>query len=394
MVADLPYAGLKVFDATQGVAGPHCALLLAQHGADVIKVEPLTGDWGRALGKTFGDHCAHSIAFNRGKRSIALDLKHKEALAIAKRLASEADAVLESYRPGVMDRLGLGYEAVRGDNPGVVYLSVTGYGQQGPYRDRPVTDSVIQAFSGWMSINRDHAGTPQRISIIAIDVMTGLYAFQAVAPALYRKALKGTGCYLDISLMQAAAAFQAAKIVEYQLEGSEPQVLGVPVGTFKAQDGYININARRQGHYEALCAWLGRPELASDPRFATVAARFQHEATLMAILKPLIESHTVAALVKACEEGDILHAPVATYGDLMADAQVKAVGAIPWLDHSGVGAIPMPNIPGTPALGPTSPMAHSPHLGQHTRDVLRGLGYRDPDIDALAAAKVIGLGPA
>ena len=394
MADDLPYAGLKVFDATQGVAGPHCALLLAQHGADVVKVEPLGGDWGRALGKTFGDHCAHSLAFNRGKRSIALDLKHPEALAIAQRLAREADAVLESYRPGVMDRLGLGYEAVRRDNPGTVYLSVTGYGQTGPYRDRPVTDSVIQAFSGWMSINRDHEGTPQRIAIIAIDVMTGLYAFQALAPALYRKALKGTGCYLDISLMQAAAAFQAAKIVEYQLEGEAPQVLGVPVGTFKARDGYININARRQGHYQALSAWLGRADLASDPRFATVAARFTNATALMAILKPLIESHTVAELTRACADGDILHAPVATYGDLMADAHVKAVGAIAWLEHSGVGAIPMPNIPGTTPITPDGPMRHSPHLGEHTRDVLRGLGYRDPDIEALAAAKAIGLGPA
>ncbi len=158
---------IRVFDATQGVAGPHCAMLLAQHGVDVIKVEPLACDWGRAIGKKHGEHCAYGLAVNRGKRSIALDLKHPDGIAIAQKLASEADVVLESFRPGV------------------IYLSVTGYGQEGPYNGRPFTDSVIQAYSGWMSINKDKDRIPQRISIIAIDVMTGLYGFQAVAPALY-----------------------------------------------------------------------------------------------------------------------------------------------------------------------------------------------------------------
>ncbi|HKK31465.1 MAG TPA: CoA transferase, partial [Alphaproteobacteria bacterium] len=178
------FEGIRVFDATQGVAGPHCAMLLAQHGADVVKLEPMAGDWGRAIGKKHGEHSAYGLAVNRGKRSIAVDLKNPEGVAIAKRLAAGADVVLESFRPGVMGRFGLDYASVKTGNPSVIYLSVTGYGQEGPYSKRPVTDSVIQAYSGWMSINKDKDGLPQRISIIAVDVMTGLYAFQAVAPAL------------------------------------------------------------------------------------------------------------------------------------------------------------------------------------------------------------------
>ena len=242
---DLPFAGLKVCDATQGVAGPHCAMLLAQHGADVVKVEPIDGDWGRNIGKTHGDYCAYALSVNRGKRSIAVDLKNDQGLAIAQRLAYGADVVLESFRPGVMGRFGLDYDTVRQHTDDVVYLSVTGYGQKGPNSKLPVTDSIMQAFSGLMSINRDPSGMPQRIGIIAIDVFTGLYAFQAISPALYRRAMRGKGAYLDISLMQAAAAFQTAKMIEHHLEGDKIQSVGVPVGTFQTKDGHMNINARR-----------------------------------------------------------------------------------------------------------------------------------------------------
>ena len=155
MTDERPLSGIKVCAATQGVAGPHSTMLMAQHGADVIKVEPLDGDWGRTLGKVYGDHCAHSVIFNRGKRSIAIDLKVDEGRALAQQLARDADVVVESFRPGVMSRFGLGYDDVRKDNPDVIYLSVTGFGQGGPNRDLPVTDAVIQAFSGLMSINRD-----------------------------------------------------------------------------------------------------------------------------------------------------------------------------------------------------------------------------------------------
>ena len=202
MTSRKPLEGINVFDATQGVAGPHATMLLAQHGANVIKVEPLDGDWGRTLGKVYGDLCAHAVTFNRGKRSIALDLKSTDGIKVAQKLAADADIVVESFRPGVMARFGLDYMSIKAKRNDVIYLSVPGFGQEGPNKDLPVTDSVIQAFSGFMSINRDNEGTPQRLGMIAIDVMTGLYAYQAISSAIIARIRYGEGAYIDCSLMQ------------------------------------------------------------------------------------------------------------------------------------------------------------------------------------------------
>lgn len=370
------FEGIRVFDATQGVAGPHCAMLLAQHGADVVKVEPIAGDWGRSIGKKHGEHCAYGLSVNRGKRSIALDLKHPEGLAIAQKLAAEADVVLESFRPGVMGRFGLDYASIKAKNPGVIYLSVTGYGQEGPYNGRPVTDSVIQAYSGWMSINKDKDGLPQRISIIAIDVMTGLYAFQAVAPALYLKSRTGEGQYLDVPLAGAAGAFMAGKMIEYRLEGPEPAVLGAPVGTFQTKDGFINMNARRDAHFAALCDMLGLEEWKSDPRFADQQKRIENEAALMEIIRPRMADKTSAEWLKLLDEADILAAKVNDFGDIFEDPQVKAVGQVEWIEQNGFDVtLPVPQIPGQPKIEPGSFLAHVPEPGEQTDEILAEAGF-------------------
>lgn len=384
------FEGIRVFDATQGVAGPHCAMLLAQHGADVVKVEPMGGDWGRAIGKQHGEHSAYGLSVNRGKRSIALDMKHPEGVAIARKLAFEADVVLESFRPGVMGRFGLDYESVKAKNPGVVYLSVTGYGQQGPYSKRPVTDSVIQAYSGWMSINRDKDGLPQRISIIAIDVMTGLYAFQAVAPALFLRSRTGEGQYLDVPLAAAAAAFQAGKMIEYRLEGAEPSVLGAPLGTFKTSDGFINMNARRDAHFLALCDMIGQPEWKDDPRFATQESRIANEAALMEVIRPAMETKTSEEWLTLLEQADILAAKVNDYGDLFEDPQVKAVDQVVWLNQKGFDqTLPVPQIPGQPRIEPGSFLAHVPDAGEQADEILAEIGYDADRIAALRSDKAI-----
>lgn len=384
------FEGIRVLDATQGVAGPHCAMLLAQHGADVVKVEPMGGDWGRAIGKQHGEHSAYGLSVNRGKRSIALDLKHPEGVAIAQKLAFEADVVLESFRPGVMGRFGLDYESVKAKNPGVVYLSVTGYGQQGPYSKRPVTDSVIQAYSGWMSINRDKDGLPQRISIIAIDVMTGLYAFQAVAPALFLRSRTGEGQYLDVPLAAAAAAFQAGKMIEYRLEGAEPSVLGAPLGTFKTSDGFINMNARRDAHFLALCDMISQPEWKDDPRFASQESRIANEAALMEVIRPAMETKTSEEWLTLLEKADILAAKVNDYGDLFEDPQVKAVDQVVWLNQKGFDqTLPVPQIPGQPRIEPGSFLAHVPDAGEQADEILAEIGYDADQIAALRSDKAI-----
>lgn len=390
MSDELPFSGVKVFDATQGVAGPHATMLLAQYGAEVTKIEPLEGDWGRTLGKMYGDLCAHAVTFNRGKKSIALDLKSKEGLAIAQKLASEADVVVESFRPGVMKRFGLGYEDVRKNNEKVVYLSVTGFGQEGPYSKLPVTDSVIQAFSGWMTLHRDADGTPMRSGMIAVDVMTGLYAFQAISTALMRQFRFGKGAYIDCSLMQSAAAFQAAKMMEWHLEGGQPQVLYVPVGTMKTKDGYINITAMREHHYVSLCKVLGRDELATDPRYDTRDKRIEREKELMPIIREEFLKKTTDEWAKELTEAGVMNAKVSTYDDFMADEHVKAVEALRWVEHQGLGSVPMLNIPGLPKIPGPGGLAECPHVGQHSLEILKAAGYSEHDVSNFLAGKAVG----
>ncbi|HSJ42971.1 MAG TPA: CoA transferase, partial [Xanthobacteraceae bacterium] len=182
---EAPYRGLRVLDFGQGIASPYCAMLLGVYGAEIIKVEPPEGDWSRYLGTTHGSHTALSAVYNRGKRSLCLDLKHSDGIAIAKRLARDCDVLIEGFRPGVAARLGLGYEELSRENPGLIYLSVSGFGQQGPYAKRPGSDSVAQAFSGLVSVNVGNDKTPHRVGTTISDVATGVYAFQAIATALF-----------------------------------------------------------------------------------------------------------------------------------------------------------------------------------------------------------------
>ena len=218
---DLPFEGVKVLDLSQGVAGPYCGMHLARNGADVIKVEPTgSGCWSRQLGKWTGDHTAHSVIVNRAKRSLAVDLKTADGVAIVQRLARDCDVLLQNFRVGKIDKFALDYESVRKSNPEVIYLSITGFGPKGPRCDDPATDSVMQAYSGMMSINRGPTGVPQRIEMLAIDFSTGLYAVQAVAAALYRKATRGRGAYIETSLLESSLALQEGAMMEQYLQGA------------------------------------------------------------------------------------------------------------------------------------------------------------------------------
>jgi len=382
------YAGLRVVDLSQGVAGPHCGMLFALNGADVVKVEPPDGDWGRSIGKRHGDFSAYAIAFNRGKRSVAIDLKRAEGREVVAQLVMRADVVIENNRPGVLARFKLDYEQVRASNPSVVYVSVTGFGQDGPNKDMPATDSILQAYSGLMSVNRDATGMPQRIGVLVIDVVTGLYAHQAAATALYRRATRGGGRHVTVSLMDAIGAVQAGKILEFHLEGEHGQPGGVPVATYEAADGYITINARRDPHWVALCQILGLPDLARDPRYATADARLAHEAQLMPLRRERVKLRTMGDLQSALTAGDVLHAPVNDYRRYLDDAHVAATGAVFWVEHAMVGRIPLHRIPGLDPPASGSAAARSPAVGEHTRTVLEEIGLTPSAIAALEAAGV------
>src|ERR1700739_798276 len=213
------YAGLRVLDLGQGVAAPYCALCVGMSGAQIVKIEPLAGDWSRGLGTRYGDHTAMSAHYNRGKRSLALDLKAPAAREIALSLAMRADVVIEGFRPGVAARLGLGCDELRARNPRLLYVSVSGFGQEGPYAALPCTDSVAQAFSGLMSVNLGNDGTPHRVGAIIVDSLTGLYAAQAVGVALYARERRSEGQRLEVSLTECAAAILGHKLAEHMLEG-------------------------------------------------------------------------------------------------------------------------------------------------------------------------------
>ena len=389
---DLPFSGVRVLDLSQGVAGPYCGMHFARNGADVVKLEPPgTGCWSRQLGKAIGDQTAHSVVVHRGKRSLAVDLKTPEGLEIAKRLAAECNVMIQNYRVGKLAKLGLDYEAVAKVNPKVVYVAVTGFGQEGPRRDQPATDSVMQAYTGMMSINRDINGLPQRINMLAIDFSTGLYAFQAASAALYGQAVKGKGKLIETSLLESAMVFQEGAIRESHLQGGESEPIGMPVGSFKTKDGYMSINARRDPHFWKFCKLIGKEEWIDDPRFADARSRVENRDELLVQIRPIVETKTSDAWNKLISEADILNAKVQTHLDLFDDPQVSAVDALRWVENDTLGRVPMASVPGQPIPATDDPLTHSPHLGEHNEEVLSELGYSSEDIDALKAKGVIGV---
>jgi crotonobetainyl-CoA:carnitine CoA-transferase CaiB-like acyl-CoA transferase len=385
-----PLEGLKVVDFSQGIAGPYSGLMLAQSGATVIKVEPLEGDWCRTLGQMYGDLSSHAVACNLGKKSIALDLKSEAGLEIAQKLVEEADVIIESFRPGVMAKFGLDYPSVVTRNRNVIYLSVSGFGQQGLYSTLPTTDTVIQAFSGWMSITKDQNGAPTKTGMVAIDFITGLYASQSLLKALLARGLRGKGSYIDCNMMQAAAAFQGAKIIEHHLQdGQTGAPLYVPVGNMKTTDGYIAITAMREHHYASLCTVLGRDDLATDLRFNTREKRVANRDELMKVIGVEFEKNSTAYWAQGLTEAGVMNSPVNTYTEFLEDKHATAGGSFAWIDHAGLGQIPLVHAPGFAPFVAADSRAQSPVIGEHTQDLLSELGYSDAQINQWAAVKAI-----
>ena len=388
---DLPFQGVKVLDLSQGVAGPYCGMHFARNGADVIKLEPPgTGCWSRQLGKATGDQTAHSVVVNRGKRSLAVDLKAPDGLEIAKKLATECNVMIQNYRVGKLEKLSLDYDSVAKINPKIIYVAVTGFGQNGPRRDQPATDSVMQAYTGMMSINRDINGLPKRINMLAIDFATGLYVFQAAAAALYGQAIRGRGKLIETSLLESAMVFQEAAIIESYLQGGDVEPIGMPVGSFKTKDSFISINARRDTQFKSFCTVIGREEWIDDPRFVGPRQRVANRDFLLSQICPIIETKTSEEWTKLMSEADILNAKVQTHLNLFEDKQVQAVNAIRWVENDTLGRIPMATVPGQPIPETGDRFTHSPHLGEHNEEVLMELGYSTPKIEELKAKGVVG----
>ena len=370
-----PFEGLRVADLSQGIAGPYCAMLLAQHGADVIKVEPPAGDWGRTLGTRHGDQSAYSLAANLGKRSIMVDLKDDHGRRVVRRLIERADVFFESFRPGVAARLGLGYDALSALNPRLLYVSVSGFGQTGPECDRPAVDTTLQAFTGLLSVNKGSDGVPHRLGAVVMDMSTALYTFQAVSAALYARTREPRGCYLQSSLMQAGAALQSVNVIANHLEGGRVRPGLTPSGTFAAKDGWLNITVLRNEDFGALCAALDRPELAVDPRFVDNDGRFRHVEALTAILAHILGARPVAEWGARLRAAGIMHERVNTHGEYLRHPHVEASGTVLWVDQPGVGRLPVPWPPGVAQPAKGTRRALAPALGEHTQEILSELGF-------------------
>ena len=392
---DAAYAGVKVIDLTGGVAGPSCAMMLAQHGADVIKVETPHGggDWSRILGRTYADHSAFSVYGTLGKRSVAVDLKTPEGTEILWRLVKGADVFMEGFRPGTIQRYGFGYDAVSAREPGILYYSISGFGQTGPLAARPAMDPVLQAFIGIVNENRgDRDNHPHRFAISAIDMFTGLLGFQALSTSLHIQARQKVkqGRFIEASLMQGGAMLAVIRLIAQYLERGSAQRTSMPNGVFDTADGQLNVTMVRPTDWPPFCEAIERADLLEDDRFASHAARGSNLDALYGVVRPAIKAKSTEWLAKRFSARNIMNYRVNSYEEFLKEEQVAAAGIMSWLTQPGFSElVPMPNIPGLPNFESGTKRAHAPRLGEHTREVLREHGYAEAEIAALIAKKVV-----
>lgn len=383
MSFERPYEGLKVVDVSQGLAGPYCGMLMAQQGADVIKVEPQGGDWARIIGGVYGDHTAYSIVANMGKRAICLNLKDADAKAITDRLVADADVFIEGYRPGVAERLGYGYERLAAMNPGLIYVSISGFGQSGPLRDKPAMDPMLQAFSGFVQENTGMDGIAHHTPVSYFDMATGLYASQALAGALYARRDHGRGRKIEVSLMEGAGAVQAVRLLG-ACRGGARKASTAPSGTFPTQDGYIQINIVRDPEFATFCKLLKLDDLWAETKFHTIAGRLQAIDHLNDCVRAITATWVADELSALLTQAGLQNIVVQSYRDFVEHPQARAIGVFSPLVQAGSDEPwPVPNIPGLPDFTADENLAQAPTVGQHTHTILRELGYPDADISRL-----------
>lgn len=388
--------GLTVVDFTQIGAGPTCTMLLADMGARVVKVESPGGELGRSLGPGWiGEDAALYHGFNRNKLGVSLDLKTPGGVAVARRLVAGADIVVESMRPGVMTRLGLGFDSLAGEHPGLIYCSISAYGQTGPYAQRAGVDGILQADSGLMSLIGLEGAEPCKVQAPIVDVMTGYVAVMAVLAKLAQRARDGQGGQLDVSLLNAALALQQSSITSFLADAQLPVRIGsaapysAPNQAFETRDGWLMIAAYMPERWTRLCALLGLPGLATDPRFATSPLRVANRPAMAEILTEVLKTRTTGEWLPLLRAADILCARVASYEDLAQHPQLEANGMLAQVEHPVHGPIRMPGFPVDSAQANAQPHRPAPSCGEHTRQVLRESGFDDAEIATLLRAGAI-----
>jgi crotonobetainyl-CoA:carnitine CoA-transferase CaiB-like acyl-CoA transferase len=394
-----PLKGMRVVDFGQGVAGPYCGTLLGDFGADVIKVEPFRGDWSRSMGSRIGPtDTTTSISVNRNKRSVAIDLAKEGGKQIARELVLRSDVLVESFRPGVMERLGLGYDALSLLSPKLIYCSVTGYGSSGPYAKLPAGDSTTQGVGGLTSIVGEAGGGPLRVGNVVSDMLAGMHCFEAVLLSMIGRTQTGRGGRAQINLLETMLAFQAAPLTEFLYTGVQADRTGnahpllCPSGAIKTTDGMVTFTVLHH-QWPAFCTFLGMPELTEDARFATNEARIAHRADLMGIVQSRFMALDKATALERLRKADVLCAPVNSYADLVQDPQVMHNRTFGKVIHPVLGEMPVIANP-IHIDGQLFEPAAAPRLGEHTYAVLsKDLSLSDAEIEKLESEGSIFLAP-
>lgn len=385
--------GIKVLDFTSAMAGPFATMLLADLGADVIKVEPPEGDHAREWGPPFYARklSGYFASINRGKRSVVVDLKYKEGREVVYRLVERSHVVVESFRPGVTSRLGIDYWTVSKINPRIIYCSISGYGQHGPYKDLPGYDLIALAMSGLMDLTGEPERPPVKFAVPITDIVAGMYAVIAILSALY----KGIGTYIDVSLLDSAVSILTHQASYYFATGKDPERLGsahssiAPYQAFKAKDGYLVIAIGNDRLWREFCKAIGVPELAEKPEFATNNDRVVNRARLAGILEEVLSREDVDHWIRRLREAGVPAAPVYKVSQTLNDEHVISRGMIKELRHTTVGTIKVVANPiryiGVEVGADRPP----PLLGEHSVEVLKELGYSDYEVDSLLRSRVV-----
>ena len=394
----LPLQDIKVIDFSQILAGPFCTMLLADMGADVVKIEkPNGGDDTRRYGPPFieGESAAF-LTLNRNKRSIVLDLKSEEGIAIVRRMLEDADVMIHNFRPGVVDRMGLAYEDVSALNPAIVYCTVSGFGTTGPYSSRAGFDLVAQGMSGLMSINGFPEAPPAKVGVPMADLNTGMFCAYGILTAYINRLATGQGQHVDASLIESGIAYTLYESATYFATGEVAGPLGsahrmiAPYQAFATQDGYINIGAANQNNWERMCRAIGREDLLEDARFASNPERMVSIAALTPIMEETFRTQTTSHWVEALEKAGVPCGPIYNIEQVYSDPHVQSRDMAVELDHPKSGSIRNIGVPVKLSDTPGSVRTPAPLLGQHSAEVLRQYGYADADIAEFQGAGALG----
>ena len=388
---------IKVVDLTRTLAGPFCTMLMGDMGAEVIKVEePTGGDETRKWTPFVNGESTQFLTFNRNKRSLSVNLKEREGLKIVQDLAADADVMIESFRAGTLDRLGLGYEAIKKTNPRVVYCSISGYGRTGPMADMPGYDLLIQAYSGLMSLTGDPEGSPLRIGFSLVDLFTGMMAYGTILTALRQRDQTGKGQWVESALLDGQVAALSYHATGFMGTGVEPKRMGsghpslVPYQSFSASDGQFIIGCANQGLWERMCRAIGQDATLDDPRYTTNTDRVEHRAECVGELSALFAQKTTAHWVDLIVEAGVPCGPINTVADVVSNPQVLARNMIAEVDHPNIPNLKFPGSPLKLTDSPATIRRVPPMLGQHNEEILEEAGYSPEKIADLKERGVLG----